>query len=838
MSAKPTASSSTSRSRKARKNAPDTNPETVTEVIPDAKAKTAPAKSRRSTAAAGTPARARRTTETPPSATVEQPAPKKRGRPRKADVATAGDAAPRPVRRSAKRVQAAPEAQDAPPVDTASVTRPARAEPTPQPDPVSPRRGRGRPRKQPSAPDVVAPSAAEAPGASLTPDASEADTNAGNAPRRGRGRPRKQADAAQTPAAPVAEIPIAKSATEAVAPDTSEAAAPRRGRGRPRKQSTAKTSSGDPAQMTMGSLDPIAATPRRSHDQAPPAAETPVTVDTTGGSQTRSLEPVADASQAAASAVVQPAAAETAPVAERTGPLFSELGLSAPIMQAIQELGYHHPTPIQAGAIPMVLAGHDVLGVAQTGTGKTASFVLPLLEILHGSRARARMPRCLILEPTRELALQVAENFKLYGKHLRLTHALLIGGESMKDQREILGRGVDVLIATPGRLIDLFERGGLLLTQARHLVIDEADRMLDMGFIPDIEKIVGLLPPNRQTLFFSATMAPEIRKLADAFLNAPKEITVARQSSVATTIDEALVVVPEDDKRRVLRRLLRQQDVQNAIVFCNRKRDVDTLLKSLTKHGFSAGALHGDLPQSVRFATLERFRAGELAILVCSDVAARGIDIGGLSHVFNFDLPFNAEDYVHRIGRTGRAGRQGHAISLASPYDKHLADAIESLTGKTIPQPAYPGVTPTEWAPEDASGDRGRHRDKKRHGKDRRKDHTDQPKTPEREQPIQDAAPQEPVRRDTPQHHAPRPEKAGAEKAGAEKTRTERTRADAPRQDDARHGDTRRQRPPRDERGGSVRPAPAFDPQSPPTGFGHDTPAFMLLPRRARGGDA
>jgi superfamily II DNA/RNA helicase len=389
--------------------------------------------------------------------------------------------------------------------------------------------------------------------------------------------------------------------------------------------------------------------------------------------------------------------------------LFSELGLSDPIQRAIDEMGYLHPTPIQAQAIPYVLMGRDVLGVAQTGTGKTASFTLPMLEILSGSRARARMPRSLILEPTRELALQVAENFVNYGKHLKLNHALLIGGESMAEQKDVLNRGVDVLIATPGRLIDLFERGGLLLTQTRLLVIDEADRMLDMGFIPDIEKIVAMLSPLRQTLFFSATMAPEIRRLADMFLQNPKEITVSRPASVATTIEAGLVIVDEADKRRVLRQMLRDDSVQNAIVFCNRKRDVDILYKSMVDHGFSAGALHGDLPQSVRFSTLERFKSGDLKILVCSDVAARGIDIGGLSHVFNFDLPFHPEDYVHRIGRTGRAGRSGHAYSLATPYERTLAEAIEKLIGHAIPRLDVAGVTQLDWSEEERGrGGRGR----------------------------------------------------------------------------------------------------------------------------------
>jgi len=377
---------------------------------------------------------------------------------------------------------------------------------------------------------------------------------------------------------------------------------------------------------------------------------------------------------------------------------FTDLGLSAEIVRAVTEKGYTVPTPIQAQAIPYVLMGRDLLGTAQTGTGKTAGFTLPMLDILSGSRARARMPRSLILEPTRELALQVAENFVEYGKYLKLTHALVIGGESMSDQKEILMRGVDVLIATPGRLMDMFERGSILLSDVKVLVIDEADRMLDMGFIPDVEKIVSLLPKNRQTLFFSATIAPEIRRLADAFLQNPKEIAVSKSASVATTITEAMVLVAEQDKREALRRLIRSEDVQNALIFCNRKRDVDILYKSLTRHGFSVGALHGDMAQPVRFATLEKFKAGDVRLLCCSDVAARGIDIGGLSHVFNFDVPHHAEDYVHRIGRTGRAGREGRAFTLATPEDRQNAEAIEKLINHPIPRIAIPGLDEVEWA--------------------------------------------------------------------------------------------------------------------------------------------
>ena len=391
-------------------------------------------------------------------------------------------------------------------------------------------------------------------------------------------------------------------------------------------------------------------------------------------------------------------------------PVFADLGLSEPLLRAIAEMGYSHPTPIQEQAIPFVLMGRDVLGVAQTGTGKTASFTLPLMDILAGSRARARMPRSVILEPTRELALQVAENFVQYGKHLKLNHALLIGGESMSDQKDALMKGVDVLIATPGRLIDLFERGGLLMTDARILVIDEADRMLDMGFIPDVERIVGWLPKTRQTLFFSATMAPEIKRLADAFLQNPKMITVSRPASVATTIVAGLVMVGETEKREALRRLIRAEQVQNALIFCNRKIEVDILYKSLKRHEFSVGALHGDLSQAERTATMAKFKAGELRLMVCSDVAARGVDISGLSHVFNFDVPHHAEDYVHRIGRTGRAGMIGHAFTLATADDRLAVEAIEKLIGAGIPRLTVEGVEPVEWAEGDGRKRRGRGR--------------------------------------------------------------------------------------------------------------------------------
>jgi superfamily II DNA/RNA helicase len=387
---------------------------------------------------------------------------------------------------------------------------------------------------------------------------------------------------------------------------------------------------------------------------------------------------------------------------------FADLGLSPEVLSAIADLGYESPTPIQAQATPTILMGRDVLGCAQTGTGKTAAFVLPMIDILNHGRAKARMPRSLILEPTRELAAQVAENFEKYGKNCELSMALLIGGESFTDQERKLDRGVDVLIATPGRLIDLFERGKILMNDVKTLVIDEADRMLDMGFIPDVERIVSLLPKIRQTLFFSATMAPEVKRLADAFLMNPKEITVAPPATTATTVTQGLVVCDEMDKREALRRLIRSEEVTNALIFCNRKKDVDILYRSLSKHGFNAAQLHGDMPQSKRTETLEKFKNNEVTLMVCSDVAARGIDIKGLSHVFNFDTPFHAEDYVHRIGRTGRAGKEGRAFTFAMPEDGKAVQAIEKLIGKEIPRVGIDGITTQELSDEAPRRGRGR----------------------------------------------------------------------------------------------------------------------------------
>ena len=387
---------------------------------------------------------------------------------------------------------------------------------------------------------------------------------------------------------------------------------------------------------------------------------------------------------------------------------FSELGLSPELLRAISDAGYISPTPIQQQSIPHVSAGRDVLGCAQTGTGKTASFALPMIDKLTAGRARARMPRSLVLEPTRELATQVEASFELYGKYHRITTALLIGGESFADQERKLDRGVDVLIATPGRMLDLFERGKILLSDVRILVIDEADRMLDMGFIPDVERIVGLLPKNRQTLFFSATMAPEMRKLASEFLSNPAEVSVAPPASPAATVAQSLVVVATEDKRETLRRLIRSEDVKNALIFCNRKKDVDILYKSLTKHGFDAAALHGDMSQPKRTETLERFKKSEIRLLVCSDVAARGLDIQGLSHVFNFDVPHHAEDYVHRIGRTGRAGREGRSFTLAAPEDGKSVAAIQKLISRDIPAITVPGIPTEELDFDDSRASRGR----------------------------------------------------------------------------------------------------------------------------------
>jgi superfamily II DNA/RNA helicase len=466
---------------------------------------------------------------------------------------------------------------------------------------------------------------------------------------------------------------------------------------------------------------------------------------------------------------------------------FEDLGLGPEILQALAESGYTHPTPIQAQAIPVVLMGRDVLGCAQTGTGKTASFTLPMIEILAAGRAKARMPRSLILAPTRELAAQVAENFDKYGKHHPLKKALIIGGESMSDQVALLDRGVDVLIATPGRLLDMFERGRILLTDVKVLVIDEADRMLDMGFIPDVERIVSLLPKIRQTLFFSATMGPEIRRLADAFLMNPKEITVSRGTTAATVV-QAMAVVEEIDKRETLRHLIRIENVKNAFIFCNRKRDVDVLYRSLKKHGFDVVQLHGDMAQSARGETLEKFKKGEVRLMVCSDVAARGIDISAVSHVFNFDVPIHAEDYVHRIGRTGRAGMEGHAFTIASPDDGRFVGAIEALIGQPIPRIEVEGVPALDLDMTARKGRGGRGAAKGRDKKD--KDEAPKERS-RRERKPRDAAPAETTSAEAIPGAAP----------GAEAPREERTeRAERPRSRGRDRDEPRRNERDRDER--------------------------------------
>ncbi|MBW4984041.1 DEAD/DEAH box helicase [Mameliella sp. CS4] len=418
---------------------------------------------------------------------------------------------------------------------------------------------------------------------------------------------------------------------------------------------------------------------------------------------------------------------------------FSDLNLSPKVLKAVEEAGYTTPTPIQEGAIPHALDGKDVLGIAQTGTGKTASFTLPMICKLARGRARARMPRSLVLCPTRELAAQVAENFDTYSKYVKLTKALLIGGVSFKEQDQLIDKGVDVLIATPGRLLDHFERGKLLLTGIEIMVVDEADRMLDMGFIPDIERIFSLTPFTRQTLFFSATMAPEIERITNTFLSAPQRIEVARQATASETIEQAAVVFKPSrkdregsEKRKVLRALIDAEGeaCTNAIIFCNRKVDVDVVAKSLKQYGYNASPIHGDLDQSQRTKTLDGFRNGDVRLLIASDVAARGLDIPAVSHVFNFDVPSHAEDYIHRIGRTGRAGRSGKAFTICTPRDEKYFNAVESLLQKDIPRidnpvadaPApTPAPAPVE-AKEDPPKDEPRKDEPRKSSRSRRSD--------------------------------------------------------------------------------------------------------------------
>jgi len=481
------------------------------------------------------------------------------------------------------------------------------------------------------------------------------------------------------------------------------------------------------------------------------------------------------------------------------------------VTEAVAAAGYTKPTDIQAQAIPHVLQKKDVIGIAQTGTGKTASFVLPMLTLLESGRARARMPRTLILEPTRELAAQVHENFEKYGKNHRLSVALLIGGVSFEEQNKKLDRGADVLIATPGRMLDQFERGRILLSGVDILVIDEADRMLDMGFIPDIERICGLLPTRRQTLFFSATMAPEIERLTKRFLRDPIKIEVARRSSTAETIDQKLVKVSNkpEEKRDALRRLIRgEAHLTNAIIFCNRKRDVATLARSLERHGFNAAGLHGDMDQKSRTETLDSFRGGKLAFLIASDVAARGLDIPAVSHVFNFDVPTHAEDYIHRIGRTGRAGRSGTAITLAAPSDGKYIDAIVKLIQRDIPLMTIEGTPSPSRGGEEAEAQVGRteHRVSVRGRKERR------PRPEGKPEARPEAKPE--VRSEATREAKPEaaPEVARERQPAREKTRT-------------RSSDESRKKPAQKHDQGIDRDSP-FGSEGP-------IPAFLLRPGRS-----
>jgi superfamily II DNA/RNA helicase len=520
---------------------------------------------------------------------------------------------------------------------------------------------------------------------------------------------------------------------------------------------------------------------------------------------------------------------------------FAELGLSEKVLTAVTTAGYNTPTPIQAQAIPHVLARRDVLGIAQTGTGKTAAFVLPMLTILEAGRARARMPRTLILEPTRELAAQVEENFTRYGVNQKLSVALLIGGVSFGDQDAKITRGVDVLIATPGRLLDHVERGKLLLTGVELLVIDEADRMLDMGFIPDIERVCKLVPFTRQTLFFTATMPPEITRISEQFLHNPVRVEVSRPATAATTITQRLIASNGQDfeKRETLRKLIKDaKDLQNAIVFCNRKRDVATLHKSLLKHGLPAVSLHGDMDQYARMAALESFRTGENPILVASDVAARGLDIPAVSHVFNYDVPTHAEDYVHRIGRTGRAGREGASFTIVTKHDEKLVAAIEKLMGQAISWDegrgldALPPGAPREERPagrggrgderrSGRGGERGRGRPER--GPRAEAETAPRPIKVERAASEDEAAPRRRPAADGPTRTKIRGEAAPAAAPAAAAARPERT------------AEPRAAKPQRAPEPRSERPEPRRrdDDEGPKVkGLGDHVPAFLLRPVR------
>lgn len=507
---------------------------------------------------------------------------------------------------------------------------------------------------------------------------------------------------------------------------------------------------------------------------------------------------------------------------------FSDLNLNPKVLKAIEEAGYETPTPIQAGAIPPALDGRDVLGIAQTGTGKTAGFVLPMITLLARGRARARMPRSLVLCPTRELAAQVAENFDTYTKHLKLTKALLIGGVSFKEQDTLIDKGVDVLIATPGRLLDHFERGKLILSDVKVMVVDEADRMLDMGFIPDIERIFGLTPFTRQTLFFSATMAPEIERITNTFLSNPARIEVARQASASETIEQGVVMFKgsrkdreASEKRKVLRMLIDAEGDKctNAIIFCNRKTDVDIVAKSLNKYGYDAAPIHGDLDQSQRTRTLDGFRAGTLRFLVASDVAARGLDVPSVSHVFNFDVPSHAEDYVHRIGRTGRAGRDGKAVMICVPRDEKNFEDIERLIQREIPRLENPlghiGAEAQGDAPEDTTEKKPTSSRSRSRSRSRKTDNTPKVDTAAENTP-QTQADAAPAQADKPAE-TPKPEAAPAETRAETSNAPRDNQRTESRQDssDSKRSSSSRSRSNRDDRGGRV------------MGLGDHTPTFI-----------
>ena len=469
---------------------------------------------------------------------------------------------------------------------------------------------------------------------------------------------------------------------------------------------------------------------------------------------------------------------------EKKVPTFRQLGLDPKIVKALRDMKYTHPTPIQAQSIPHALKRKDILGIAQTGTGKTGAFVLPVMHMLAKGRARARMPRCLIVCPTRELAAQVAENVELYGKYLNLEMALLIGGVSFAEQDKKLSRGVDILIATPGRLLDQFERGKILLNGVQCLVVDEADRMLDMGFIPDIERIFEITPFTRQVLFFSATMAKELTRIVDTFLHQPVRIEVARENKTADTVTQKIITMPTNDaraKRNALRGAIEQSDVKNGIVFCNRKKDVDIVAASLTKHGHQARPIHGDLPQSERMQTLQDFRDGKLKLLCASDVAARGLDVPDVSHVFNFNVPSHAEDYVHRIGRTGRAGRKGDAVMLVTPLDEKNFDAVKDLIKVSeFDEMVLEGVS---LAPDVRPGDKER---KKRDRNSRDRKHS-KPRSDRRDRPVAahgQTASMAPVSKGEPREETPAKRARVRTKAPAGNPKPDaEAKADAPKTD-------------------------------------------------------